>query len=96
MTAQKPLWWPGAERVAASRLKRFEAYLREHNQRVFTDYSAMHRWSVEQPAEFWSAVWDFAGVQASRAADAVLLDAECFPGARWFSGARLNYAENRG
>ncbi|HEX6142178.1 MAG TPA: acetoacetate--CoA ligase [Geminicoccaceae bacterium] len=52
------------------------------------------RWSVEHPAKFWQDVWQLGGVRASRAADRVLVDGDKMPGARWFEGARLNFAEN--
>jgi acetoacetyl-CoA synthetase len=52
------------------------------------------QWSVEHPAEFWQEVWDLGGVRASRKADRVLVDPQKMPGARWFEGARLNFAEN--
>ena len=45
------------------------------------------QWSVEHPAEFWQDVWDLGEVKASRKADAVLVDSEKMPGARWFRGA---------
>jgi len=58
------------------------------------DYDALWRWSVDHPAAFWSALWRFAGVIASREAEQVLMDGDRMPGARWFVGARLNFAEN--
>jgi acetoacetyl-CoA synthetase len=58
------------------------------------DYAALYDWSVESPAEFWAAVWDFCAVRASRSCDTVLRDAARMPGAKWFEGARLNFAQN--
>ncbi|MCW5605976.1 MAG: AMP-binding protein, partial [Burkholderiales bacterium] len=58
------------------------------------DYPALYRWSIDRPAEFWRAVWDFCGVRANRRGDRVLEHPERMPGARWFPDARLNYAEN--
>jgi acetoacetyl-CoA synthetase len=52
------------------------------------------QWSVEHPAEFWQEVWELGGVKASRKAERVLVDGHKMPGARWFEGARLNFAEN--
>ena len=73
------------------------AFMREVSARLgrdLGDYEALWRWSVEDPAGFWSTLWRFAGVVASREAEQVLVDGDRMPGARWFVGARLNFAEN--
>jgi acetoacetyl-CoA synthetase len=57
------------------------------------DYAALHRWSIEQPEQFWPAVWDFCEV-IGEPGSAVLADRDRMPGARWFPEARLNFAEN--
>lgn len=57
-------------------------------------YSDLYRWSVEKVSDFWSAVWDYAGIICSRPYDKVVDDLGKFPGAKWFPGARLNFAEN--
>ena len=88
------LWVPAADRVQNSELRRFEVFLLERHGVQFSGYDALHRWSVAHPTEFWSAVWAFTDIRASVAPDTVLLDGDRFPGARWFDGARLNYAEN--
>jgi acetoacetyl-CoA synthetase len=87
----QPIWQPSAERAAATNLARFA---RRHAPAAIADYDALWRWSVEQPEAFWPAVWDFCKVRASRRADCVLADADRMPGARWFEGAQLNFAEN--
>jgi acetoacetyl-CoA synthetase len=58
------------------------------------DYAALYRWSFEQPAAFWSAVWDFCGVAGDGPGRALGAGAERMPGAEWFPEARLNFAEN--
>jgi len=58
------------------------------------EYEVLHRWSVEDPEEFWSGVWDFAAIVGDKGAGPFLQGAARFPGARWFPQARLNYAEN--
>lgn len=60
----------------------------------FRDYPTLYRWSVDKPDEFWGACWDYFHVVASEPYTAVLEDAHKMPGAKWFPGARLNYAEN--
>ncbi|MGA8005062.1 MAG: acetoacetate--CoA ligase, partial [Burkholderiales bacterium] len=54
---------------------------------------ALHRWSVERSAEFWSLLWDFCGVRGDKGAR-VLVDGERMPGATWFPDAKLNFAQN--
>ena len=58
------------------------------------DYAALYDWSIEQPAEFWAAVWDFCEVKAAAPYDTVLRDPARMPGAKWFEGAKLNFAAN--
>ena len=59
-----------------------------------SDYEGLHRWSVNEPEAFWQAVWRFVGVETHRSPDRVVDDFDRMPGARWFPGARLNFAEN--
>ncbi|HEV3021381.1 MAG TPA: acetoacetate--CoA ligase, partial [Pirellulales bacterium] len=92
MTAQ--LWQPTADQVARSNLAAFMRFLQERGQPPMSDYAAHYRWSVSEPAAFWSNAWDFCGVVASRRFDTVVEHYDRMPGARWFPGARLNYAEN--
>ena len=58
------------------------------------DYTELWSWSVENRAAFWEALWRFCDVRASKLWDDVLIDGDKMPGATWFPGARLNYAEN--
>lgn len=86
------LWTPSPERVARTHLARFMAERRAEGVRV-DHYDALYAWSLAQPAAFWRAVWDFAELRASAAPSSILADA-AMPGARWFDGARFNFAEN--
>jgi acetoacetyl-CoA synthetase len=56
------------------------------------DYGLLHDWSVREPEQFWSEVWDFFGVVSSAPFQQVL-DSRTMPGARWFEGATLNYVD---
>ena len=60
----------------------------------FPTYEALHSWSIADPGAFWSEVWRFADIQASRQAEAPVRHLHRFPGASWFPGAKLNFAEN--
>ena len=58
------------------------------------DYPSLYRWSIDHAELFWSEVWNFCDIVASRKWDRVVDDVTRMPGARWFSGARLNFAQN--
>ena len=60
---------------------------------TFADYDALWRWSVTDLAGFWRSIWDYFDVVAHTPPTATLADRR-MPGARWFPGATLNYAEN--
>ncbi len=59
-----------------------------------TGFDELYRWSVEHPDRFWEAVWQFCGICATREPDRTVDDALKMPGAQWFPGAMLNFAEN--
>jgi len=89
----KPVWTPSVERIARANMTRFLAEARQEEPSL-DGFSALFRWSVENPDRFWARVWSFCGVVASRTWDQVVDHPRRMPGARWFSGARLNFAEN--
>ena len=60
----------------------------------FSDYTALHRWSIDDPRGFWARLWRFCGIRASRGWGEVLREGERMQDAEWFAGARLNFAEN--
>ena len=62
--------------------------------KTFSDYDGLYAWSVSRIPEFWASVWDFVGIRASQGYDRVIDDERKMPGAHWFPGARLNFAEN--
>ena len=72
----------------------FQHFVTQNWQVDVRQYSQLHRWSIDQPQQFWDAVWRFCGVVASRPGNAAVVDFDHMPGARWFPGARLNFAEN--
>ncbi|MEW5937191.1 MAG: acetoacetate--CoA ligase [Candidatus Thermoplasmatota archaeon] len=90
----KLLWEPSEERVERAEMTRFIDYVNERYDHDLSGYFELYDWSVEQIPELWAAVWDFTGVIASQRYETVVDDLRRFPGARWFPGARLNFAEN--
>lgn len=87
------LWEPSAEMVEGSRLTEFMGWLERERGLSFDGYGELWQWSVDELDAFWNAIWDFFGVQADGERGAVLGSRE-MPGAEWFPGTRLNYAEH--
>ncbi|HSD38597.1 MAG TPA: acetoacetate--CoA ligase [Rhodocyclaceae bacterium] len=88
-----PLWQPDAAHITATRLTAFTRFVEQRHTQSLPDYAALHRWSVTQRADFWSAVWDFCEVVGEKGTR-LLIDGERMPGAQWFPDAKLNFARN--
>ena len=87
------LWTPGPDRVARANVTAFIRWLARERGHEFDGYDALWRWSVTDLDGFWQAVWDYCGIEASAPPSAVL-GRRSMPGADWFPGARLNYAQH--
>jgi acetoacetyl-CoA synthetase len=87
------LWEPPAELVERARMTEYMRWLASERGLAFDSYHDLWRWSVEDLEGFWSSIWDFFEVQAAGGYDQVLESRE-MPGAEWFAGTRLNYAEH--
>jgi acetoacetyl-CoA synthetase len=85
-----PLWSPDPS--ADSVLERFRAFVNDRHQLALTDYTELHRWSVDELEQFWSAVWDFFELRSEQRPTRALAEVR-MPGARWFPGTRVNYVE---
>ena len=79
-----PLWDPSPDRIARANLTAFARAVEAEHGVGLPDYAALHRWSVEHPEAFWTAVWDDARVVAETRGERVLCDGDRMPGARWF------------
>ncbi len=88
------LWTPSPEVVERSNLTAYVRRLEADRGLGFgDDYEALRRWSIDELEDFWATIWDDFGVRASAPYERVLAGRD-MPGARWFTGAELNYAEN--
>jgi acetoacetyl-CoA synthetase len=90
----KLLWEPTPDRQRQANITLFTRFV---NQRLGTElgsYDELYNWSVENIPDFWAAVWDFVEIKASSHYHEVVDDLRKFPGASWFAGSRLNFAEN--
>jgi acetoacetyl-CoA synthetase len=83
------LWSPTVP--GGSGLDGFGEWLAEHRGLRFDRYADLWRWSTDQLEEFWSAVWEYFDIGSERPREA--LAARVMPGAEWFPGTTLNYAE---
>ncbi len=95
MTAVEPevLWTPSAERIERATLTRYQEWLGKTRGLRFDDYQELWQWSVAELEDFWSSIAEFFEVQFHSEPQAVLASEE-MPGATWFPGATLNYAEH--
>ena len=90
----EPLWKPAPERIERANMTRFIHFVNDRQGTDFQDYAALYQWSINSRAEFWSAMWDFGGIKSSQPAGQTLVDGDKMPGAKWFVGSELNFAEN--
>jgi acetoacetyl-CoA synthetase len=88
------LWKPSPEKVLQANLTKFILFVNQKYGLRITDYPSLYSWSVARIPDFWAAVWEFGPVIASEPYREVVQDVDRMPGARWFPGARLNFAEN--
>src|SRR5947208_15354934 len=93
-TAVPPvLWQPSAERAAGANLTAYAAWLAREKGVETEGYDALWRWSIDELEAFWASIWEFYDVQAHTPYEQVLGD-RSMPGAAWFTGSTLNYAEH--
>jgi acetoacetyl-CoA synthetase len=93
MSEDSPHWVPSPGRIANAQITRFHAYARARGAPA-GDYAALWQWSVDEPAAFWDSLFEFTAVIAERGTGPVLRNGDLMPGAAWFEGTRLNFAEN--
>ena len=87
------LWAPDESRVERASLTRYARWLAESRGVETSGYHDLWRWSTTDLEGFWASIWEFFGIQSSTTYERVL-GARTMPGAEWFPGARLNYAEH--
>ncbi|NKF21865.1 acetoacetate--CoA ligase [Solimonas marina] len=87
------LWTPPPDAVGGAAVERFRHWVNARHGLDLCDYDALWRWSVDEVETFWAAVWAYFDVHATQPYERVLA-ARTMPGAVWFEGARVNYAEH--
>jgi acetoacetyl-CoA synthetase len=89
-----PLWSPSPQRIANANLTRFIARVNANHQTRLVDFASLYQWSITDSENFWIEVWRFCGIRATGDWSHVLEHSDKMPGAKWFTGAQLNFAEN--
>ena len=89
-----PLWEPSPERIASANLTAFRRLAERAYGLELGSYAELYDWSIGRPDQFWQAMWRFGGILAGKPWDTIVEDGDKMPGARWFVGSRLNFAEN--
>jgi acetoacetyl-CoA synthetase len=93
MSAVAPIWCPSSAAIEDSELTRYERWLDVTHGRRFADYQALWDWSTTDLEGFWGSVWEYFDISASAPYERVLGN-RTMPGAEWFPGATLSYAEH--
>src|SRR5512137_1239503 len=88
------LWKPSDASIRQSNMHRFMQAINSKYNQKFTQYTPLYAWSVRNISDFWASLWEFADIIHSKSYDQVVDDLGKMPGACWFSGAHLNFAEN--
>jgi acetoacetyl-CoA synthetase len=87
------LWEPSGSFKESANISRYMRWLTDEKDLSFDDYAGLWEWSVTDLEGFWASIWEYCDVKASKPYERVLAKRE-MPGAEWFAGAQLNYAEH--
>jgi len=90
---KKPLWIPSQERIENSNLYSYMKYLKEEYDLLIDNHNELYSWSVKEIEKFWESLWKYSGLIHSKSYETILNERK-MPGAKWFPGSKLNFAEN--
>lgn len=88
------LWKPSEERIKSTNIYKFMQTVNRKHNKNFKEYGRLYQWSIENIPDFWADMWEEANIIESKGYDMVIDDITRMPGANWFSGTKLNFAEN--
>lgn len=94
MTEPKKLWEPSEDFIKTTEIYRFMQFVNKEYNLNIQNGKELYKWSIEYNELFWASMWYFGGIIYSKKFDAVIEDPNVFPGTKWFTGAKLNFAEN--
>ena len=86
------LWKPKSPEK--SQMSQLIHIINESYEEDINSYNELHQWSVEHVSEFWEEIWNYSKIIHSKSYSNVVDDVSKMPGAKWFQGAKLNFAEN--
>ncbi|MDI1302867.1 MAG: acetoacetate--CoA ligase [bacterium] len=87
------LWQPSIERIASTRIAAWQRWLAREYHVSFDDYADLHSWSINHRDTFWESLWRYFDIKSHTPYESVL-GKDTMPGAEWFPGSTLNFAEN--
>ncbi|MBN2185229.1 MAG: acetoacetate--CoA ligase [Candidatus Krumholzibacteriota bacterium] len=90
----KMMWKPSRERIEKTNMYAFTNYINDKYKEDFSSYDDLWEWSISHIPSLWESLWDYFGIIHSEPYKEVLADGDKMPGAKWFPGAKLNFAEN--
>jgi acetoacetyl-CoA synthetase len=88
------LYKPTKAQCGKTQLWQFMQFINQHFDLSLTHYRDLHTWSVRHRADFWESLAEYFDIQFHQEAEQVLVDGNKMPGATWFAGATLNFAEH--
>ena len=91
---RKKLWEPSKKWIKNAEITRFIEYVNSIYKLKIKGAKELYQWSIDNIENFWAAMWDFGGINASKKYEKIVEDLNVFPGTKWFPGAMLNFAEN--
>ncbi len=89
-----PLWTPSQKQIDRSQMTKFIKYVNLSHHLSLKNYDDLYSWSIQDIPSFWESVWEFCEVKYSTPYSEIVDDTSKMPGAKWFTGSQLNYAEN--
>jgi len=89
-----PLWTPSQKQIDRSQMTKFIKYVNLSHHLSLKNYDDLYSWSIQDIPSFWESVWEFCEVKYSTPYSEIIDDTSKMPGAKWFTGSQLNYAEN--
>ena len=89
-----PVWTPSQKQIDRSQMTKFIKYVNLSHHLSLKNYDDLYSWSIEDIPSFWESVWEFCEVKYSTPYSEIVDDTSKMPGAKWFTGSQLNYAEN--
>ncbi|WDP91729.1 MAG: acetoacetate--CoA ligase [Desulfobacter sp.] len=88
------LWQPSEERIQSTNMYDFMTRVNNRFDKDFSAYPELWEWSVDNLEDFWAAAWDYLDITASKPYEQVIQDKDKMPGAKFFTGSKINFAEN--